>query len=169
MGPPLKWWTAIKAALVVCWETKRAFDHLGVHHFLMPFLKHDYREMSPLTLYVANSTQSPSHIWLLSFSGDCTARCHTCFYSERNLTSELCDTFSCHFSCLVTTNQSCNLINWAPHYRLKNWGRIQDDFLRWQRESVGLGLDCITPCKHHWITYFPMHGTSFKCAINHYT
>lgn len=35
----------------------------------MPFLKHDYQEMSPLTLYVANSTQSPSHIWLLSFSG----------------------------------------------------------------------------------------------------
>ena len=54
----LKWWTAIKAALVVCWETKRAFDHLGAHHFLMPFLKHDYQEMSPLTLYVANSTQS---------------------------------------------------------------------------------------------------------------
>lgn len=55
----------MKAALVVCWETKRAFDHLGAHHFPMPFLKHDYQEMFPLTLDAANSTQAPSHIWLL--------------------------------------------------------------------------------------------------------
>lgn len=60
MGPPLKWWTAMKAAPVVCWETKRAFDHLGAHHFLMPLLEHDYRETFPLTLYVASSALEPS-------------------------------------------------------------------------------------------------------------
>lgn len=59
MGPPLKWWTAMKAAPVVCWETKRAFDHLGAHHFLMPLLKHDYGETFPLTLYVASSAWAP--------------------------------------------------------------------------------------------------------------
>lgn len=47
----------MKAAPVVRWETKRAFDHLGAHHFLMPLLKHDYGETFPLTLYVASSAR----------------------------------------------------------------------------------------------------------------
>lgn len=105
MGPPLKWWTAIKAALVVCWETKRAFDHLGAHHFLMLFLKHDYQEMSPLTLYVANSTRSQSHTRLL-FPSEGTALAPSilrAFMGEREMpprlgvTSQLRGTFTCHF------------------------------------------------------------------------
>lgn len=46
-----------KQPLVVCWETKRTFDHLGAHHFLFLPLKHDYHKMSLSTLYVATSTQ----------------------------------------------------------------------------------------------------------------
>lgn len=56
---------------------KRAFDHLGAHHFLMLPPKHDYQEMSPLTLYAATST-----LVIYSFlnsAGLNSSHCATCF------------------------------------------------------------------------------------------
>lgn len=82
----------------------------------------------PLTLYVANSTRSPSHIWPLFVQRGqhSAARSVTREISLRHgVTSELCDTFTCHFPCHVSANHSCNLINRAPHYRLKTEGEAR--------------------------------------------
>lgn len=55
----------MKAALVVCWETKRAFDHLGARHFPMPSLKRDYQEMFSYQSHMwLTQPEPPSHIRL---------------------------------------------------------------------------------------------------------
>lgn len=148
MGPPLKWWTAIKAAPVVCWETKRAFDHLGAHHFLMPLLNHDYQEMSALALHVANSTQTPlSHIDF--------------FFPLSTLLADQRALWHSHVSLFLPGHHKpqlqCDQLSTPLSPEIQ--GRSQGESLRWWRDSLELELHDITPCKHHLIAYFPTHGT----------
>lgn len=157
MGPSLKWWTAIKAALVVCWETKRAFDHLGAHHFLMPFLKHDYREMSPLTLYVPNLTQSPSH-----------SLCHTSFFCKRKLNTVVWPKSSMTLSLVTFPARSppTTAAIWSTELPIITWK------LRGEARVTSCGgwrrLYGITPREQHCITYFtfPRMGHPWKCTTN---
>lgn len=146
----------MKAALVVCWETKRAFDHLGAHHFPMPFLKHDYQEMFPLTLDAANSTQAPSHIWLLFIQRGLRGPLRHILWREKSLRAVVRPQSSVTLSHVPFPARSppTTAAIWSTELPIIGWKKLT--------EKPGW-LDrhyCTTTWKQHWITYFPTHGSN---------
>lgn len=80
----------------------------------------------PLTLYVAHSTQSQSHIQLPLFTRSLI--CHVCFYYKKNLSTLWCDLralwyFHMLLYLLGHHNHSCYFINRAPYFCLEIKGR----------------------------------------------